>query len=104
MRERLTEACERRERDPATLRLSLMNATLVGADDHELAARERRVAERTGNPPDDTWTMGTVDEVVGQLHDLAAAGVERVYVQHLLHDDLDMVRLIGREIVPRLAR
>ena len=32
-----------------------------------------------------------------------AVGVERVYLQHLDHTDLDMVRLIGDRIVPALA-
>jgi hypothetical protein len=29
--------------------------------------------------------------------------VERVMLLHLLHDDLEMVEVLGREVVPRLA-
>jgi hypothetical protein len=29
--------------------------------------------------------------------------VERVMLQHLLHDDLDAVELTGREIIPSVA-
>jgi hypothetical protein len=41
-----------------------------------------------------------VDEVVSRLGAYRDAGVERVFLQHLDHTDLDMVRLIGEEIVP----
>ena len=37
------------------------------------------------------------------LADYAEAGVRRVMLQHLLHDDLDAVALIGREVIPRVA-
>jgi alkanesulfonate monooxygenase SsuD/methylene tetrahydromethanopterin reductase-like flavin-dependent oxidoreductase (luciferase family) len=46
---------------------------------------------------------GTVDEAVARLRDLADAGVERMMLQHLLHDDLDAVELFGRELVPAVA-
>ena len=44
-----------------------------------------------------------MDEVVTKLQTLEAAGVERVMLQHLAHDDVDMVALIGREVVPAVA-
>jgi hypothetical protein len=34
---------------------------------------------------------------------LREAGVSRVMCQHLLHDDLDAVALLGDEVAPRLA-
>jgi hypothetical protein len=40
-----------------------------------------------------------VDEAVEKLGDLEAAGVERVFLRHLDHGDLEMVELIGRELV-----
>jgi alkanesulfonate monooxygenase SsuD/methylene tetrahydromethanopterin reductase-like flavin-dependent oxidoreductase (luciferase family) len=46
---------------------------------------------------------GTVDEAVARLRDLADAGVERMMLQHLLHDDLDAVELCGRELVPAVG-
>jgi alkanesulfonate monooxygenase SsuD/methylene tetrahydromethanopterin reductase-like flavin-dependent oxidoreductase (luciferase family) len=51
----------------------------------------------------DTWIAGTVDEVVEQLLALEDAGVERVMLQHLAHDDLDMVVLLGSEVLPRVG-
>jgi alkanesulfonate monooxygenase SsuD/methylene tetrahydromethanopterin reductase-like flavin-dependent oxidoreductase (luciferase family) len=49
------------------------------------------------------FLAGTVDEVAEGLRSYEAAGVERVFMQHLLHDDLDTVRLIGTELMPALA-
>jgi len=44
-----------------------------------------------------------VDEVGTHLTAMKDAGVDRVMLQHLDHSDLDMVALIGRELVPALA-
>jgi alkanesulfonate monooxygenase SsuD/methylene tetrahydromethanopterin reductase-like flavin-dependent oxidoreductase (luciferase family) len=46
---------------------------------------------------------GTVDEVAARLRELEAVGVQRVMLQHLLHDDIDAVELIGRELIPRVT-
>jgi len=35
---------------------------------------------------------------------LEDAGVERIMLQHLAHDDLDMVTLLGAEVLPRVRR
>jgi alkanesulfonate monooxygenase SsuD/methylene tetrahydromethanopterin reductase-like flavin-dependent oxidoreductase (luciferase family) len=39
---------------------------------------------------------GTVDEVAGQLRLYEEAGVERVMLQHIAHEDVDMVAVLGR--------
>jgi hypothetical protein len=41
--------------------------------------------------------------VASRLREYEAAGCERVMLQHLLHTDLDSIRLIGRELAPALA-
>ena len=45
---------------------------------------------------------GSPDELIDQLRSLAEAGVERVMLQHLAHDDLAMVELVGREVIPHV--
>jgi F420-dependent oxidoreductase-like protein len=110
--EKLASAWQEAGRDPDTLVFSLMTTTVVGRDRGELRDRLARVLERTGsgerpedllaNPPE-RWIIGTVDEVVERLHQLEAAGVNRVMLQHLVHDDLDMVALIGSAVVPAVA-
>jgi len=47
--------------------------------------------------------VGSVDAVVARLHEYERAGCDRVMLQHLLHTDLEPVRLIGRELAPALA-
>jgi hypothetical protein len=47
--------------------------------------------------------IGTVDEVAERLKRLASLGVDGVMLQHLRHDDLESVALIGRELVPAAA-
>jgi hypothetical protein len=43
---------------------------------------------------------GTSSELVERLRGLAAAGVERVMLQHLAHHDLAAVERVGREVIP----
>jgi len=38
-----------------------------------------------------------------RLRELEDAGVDRVMLQHLAVDDLDMVELLGRGVLPALA-
>jgi alkanesulfonate monooxygenase SsuD/methylene tetrahydromethanopterin reductase-like flavin-dependent oxidoreductase (luciferase family) len=39
--------------------------------------------------------VGSVDEIAERLREYERAGCERVMLQHLLHADLEPVRLIG---------
>jgi alkanesulfonate monooxygenase len=113
-RRRLDEACERVGRDPATLRFSLMTGCLIGADRDELRERAQRLLARRGEEGGDPDALvaryrergvaGTPEEIVERLGELEEAGrVERVMLQHLQHDDLEAVALIGREVAPKLA-
>jgi F420-dependent oxidoreductase-like protein len=112
LRGRMDEACARHGRDPATLVLSAMCTVVVGADTAEAEARAQRLVDLGFEQGDgasllaqnrDTWVCGTVDEAVTRLRELADAGVERMMLQHLLHDDLDAVELFGRELVPAVS-
>jgi alkanesulfonate monooxygenase SsuD/methylene tetrahydromethanopterin reductase-like flavin-dependent oxidoreductase (luciferase family) len=42
---------------------------------------------------------GSPGELIEQLRGLAEAGVERVMLQHLAHEDLAQVELVGREVI-----
>jgi alkanesulfonate monooxygenase SsuD/methylene tetrahydromethanopterin reductase-like flavin-dependent oxidoreductase (luciferase family) len=108
-REALDRACERAGRDPATLPLSLMRSCIVGADESDLRDRAARYVEiyEQGSSVDeflrrvgDTDLIGTVDQVAERLSAYESAGVTRVMLQHLVHEDLEMVELIGRKLKP----
>ena len=47
--------------------------------------------------------IGTVEQVAERLRAYEQAGVSRVMLQHLVHEDLAMVELIGRELAPAVA-
>jgi len=107
---RLDEACERAGRDPATLRYSLMAPLVVGRDDREVRESARRIGSRFGRDPETvleryskSGPVGTVAEVVERLKEIEALGFERVMLQHLAHQDLETVALIGRELAPAVA-
>jgi len=108
----LSEACAAIGRDPDALRLSLMTGAVVGTDRRELERRAIALMDHERESGDvaaaiEGWRsegiVGTVDEVLGRLAEYAEAGVERVLLQHLVHDDLEMLELIGAEIIPGAA-
>ena len=73
-------------RDPGTLRFSLMTGCVIGPERLERLGLE-------AVPPG--WVGGTPDELRTQLGELAGAGVDRVMLQLLLHDDLEQIAVIG---------
>lgn len=99
-------------RDPAAARFSIMTGVLAGADHSELQKRAARVASFRGEDDadplaclerlPDTWIIGTPDLIVERLRALAALGVDRVILEPTLHTDLELVELLGREVIPVL--
>lgn len=103
----LARACEREGRDPSTLGFSIMTGIAIGSSDDEVARRARLLMDHSGETGDpkawlegnsDRWVTGTVAQVIDRLGELQDAGVQRVMLQHLLHDDLEVVELLGREV------
>ncbi|HEY3542577.1 MAG TPA: TIGR03560 family F420-dependent LLM class oxidoreductase [Gaiellaceae bacterium] len=80
------------------LRVSVMTGFVVGVE------RARLLYGRVERDVDfDTWLeryraraiVGSVDEVAERLREYERAGCDRIMLQHLLHTDLEPVRLIG---------
>ena len=110
IRAQLDEACEREGREP--IPLSLMTTWLSGTDRAELLDRAGQLAEWQGEDTDaetflaeqrNSSLAGTLDENVERLRVLAAAGVERIMAQHLVHRDLGTVEQLGRVVAPAVA-
>ena len=62
-----------------------------------------RLVVGDGGRPDDSSIGGTPAQIVEQLRGYEAAGVTRVMLQHLAHEDLATVELVGREVIPAVA-
>jgi F420-dependent oxidoreductase-like protein len=99
----IERACEDAGREP--LPLSVMTGVVLGRDRSELQDRARRLTARIGGDapsfladPPAGWIVGTLDDAAEQIAALRDAGVHRLMCQHLLHDDVDAVALIGREL------
>lgn len=99
-------------RSPDECTFSLMTTCIVGRDDAELRRRVQDVLTRTNNntavddyiaEASERHLVSTTKRVIERLHRYSEAGVGRVMLQHLDHRDLDMVGLIGSELVPALA-
>jgi alkanesulfonate monooxygenase SsuD/methylene tetrahydromethanopterin reductase-like flavin-dependent oxidoreductase (luciferase family) len=65
-------------------------------------ARVRALVRLDGAPPE-SWIVGTIDQVVERLREYADAGCDGFYLQHLVHEDLETVELIGRMLAPLAA-
>jgi F420-dependent oxidoreductase-like protein len=109
VRGKVIAACERVGRDPSTMRFSTMIGCLIGSTRDEALERARELYGRVPRDVDfDAWiesyseraVVGSVDEVAARLREYEHAGCDRVMLQHLLHTDLEPVRLIGRELAP----
>ena len=100
---RVDRAAEEADRDP--LVFSAMTGCLIGEDDAEVRDRAARLMELSGQDGDldtyldglrDAWVVGTLDQAAERVVAMEEAGLDRVMLQHQLHDDLDMVALVAR--------
>jgi F420-dependent oxidoreductase-like protein len=93
------------DRAGRTLRYSTMTGCVIGETRDEALDRARQLYRRVPRDVDfDEWLrayseralIGSLDEVGTRLYDYEQGGCARVMLQHLLHTDLEAVRLIGR--------
>jgi alkanesulfonate monooxygenase SsuD/methylene tetrahydromethanopterin reductase-like flavin-dependent oxidoreductase (luciferase family) len=108
----VSAACDAIGRDPSSIRRSLLTKAIVGTDEHEVRRRAEALMVWTGesgeadahlNELRATHVAGTVEQVIERLAEYAAAGIQRVLLHQLVHEDLESIELIGREVVPAVA-
>ena len=92
-RGRVDEAARAAGREPLTF--SLMTGAIVGRDEAELDDRIMRFQEIRGRPGDTPHVTGTLEQTAERLREYERAGIERVMLQHLDHEDVDMVDVLG---------
>jgi F420-dependent oxidoreductase-like protein len=98
---RVRRACEQRDRDPDDLTYSNALVLCVGADEAEV----RRRAAAIGRDPDElreNGLAGTPEEVLDKIGRYADLGSQRLYLQVLDLADLDHLRLVAAEVMPKL--
>lgn len=113
----LDETCRAAGRDPSTLARSAMVGTLIGRDEAELGRRIDALRKLVGQDDEDggteaadawlaerrkRWIIGTPDEVRATIRRYADAGCARLMLQDLLPWDLDMIDLMGEELIGRV--
>jgi alkanesulfonate monooxygenase SsuD/methylene tetrahydromethanopterin reductase-like flavin-dependent oxidoreductase (luciferase family) len=76
------------------LAFSMLIGCAIGRDEAEAQDRLRAWTDFTslGGPP---HLVGSVEQVAEQLRAYEAVGVKRAMLQHLVHDDVDMVTVLG---------
>jgi alkanesulfonate monooxygenase len=108
----LDAACRAAGREPSSLTHSAMVGTMLGADEAEVARRQTAllgalgVAEAGGpawyEARKARWILGTPDEARAMVRRFADAGVERLMLQDFVPWDLDMVDLMGTELIGKV--
>ena len=100
---------DRAGRDPGALTTSLMTWMFVGRTDDEYLDRLRRAHALDPNAgPFDAYRadierdciVGTPDRAVERLRAYVDAGVQRIFLNHELYDDLDMLELVATDVLP----
>ncbi len=106
-RDVLTRHCERRGRDPETIRRSVMAGVLIAENDADLRHRAERLATilpaLQGAAPEAiparlrarNWLVGSPAEVTEQAAAMGAAGVQRYMLQLFDLDDLEAIALVA---------
>ena len=95
--------CEQAGRDPARLRLSTTLPVCCGLTRDEAGRRADALGE-AGLRMLSMGVTGVPGDIVGRVADLAAAGADTVYFHLYDVTDLDHIRLLGQEVLPRLPR
>jgi F420-dependent oxidoreductase-like protein len=99
-------------RDPTTLTTSLMTWCFVGRTEAECLERLRRAhALDPSAGPFEAYRadierdciVGTPTRAAERLLEYGRAGVQRIFVNHELYDDIDMLELLATEVLPQIA-
>ncbi len=105
----LDEQCRAIGRDPATLQRSLMLPFVIGRDAATIQNRIEASRAMFGHLPANLaeWQAaglfgGSPQQVVDQINEFVAAGVQRFMLQHNDLDDLDSLELLAHEVMPHV--
>ena len=99
--ERVRDACDSFGRGRDSIVLSAAQVLCVGENEVDIERRARNI----GREVDElraNGLAGTVDEVVEKIQTFADVGAQRMYLQVLDLSDLDHIRLVAEQVMPRV--
>ncbi|GGD31677.1 LLM class F420-dependent oxidoreductase [Nocardioides daphniae] len=99
--DRVSAACEKIDRDPATMTWSNALVLCVGQDETEVARRAASIG-READELRANGLAGTPEEVVEKIERFAALGSKRLYLQVLDLADLDHLALVAEQVMPHV--
>jgi alkanesulfonate monooxygenase len=97
---RVAQACERIDRDPASMTWSAALVLCCGESEAEVQRRAAAIGKAAEEL--DGHAFGTPDEVAATLRAWNAAGADRLYLQVLDLADLDHLDLVAERVAPDL--
>jgi len=109
---RARESVERAGRAPSRLTTSLMTWMFLGRTEAQYLERLRRAhALDPAAGPFDAYRrdieadciVGTPARAIERLQEYEHVGVQRIFLNHELYDDLDMLELVATDVLPALA-
>ena len=107
---RVREAVDAAGRDQSTVTTSLMTWLYVGETEADARAKYSRAQELDPDLLKETYEqnareciVGSPEQAVERLNEYAAAGVQRVMLNHSFFDDLDTVELLATQVFPSVT-
>jgi F420-dependent oxidoreductase-like protein len=98
-------------REPSALVTSLMTWFFVGRTEDEYLEKLRRAQaidpdaasfDEYRDEAEADFIVGSTDRAVTRLREYAEAGVQRIFLNHELYDDLEMLELVASEVLPKV--
>ncbi len=109
---RVRSAVDEAGRDQAAITTSLMTWVYVGRDEtafRDTVERARQLEPGAGSfdeflaEAENDCIIGTPDRAAERLSEYAAAGVQRVFLNHSFFDDVDTLELLANEVFPHVT-
>ncbi|MGV9768496.1 LLM class F420-dependent oxidoreductase [Microbacterium sp. NPDC003461] len=98
---RVAAACERIDRDPATLKRTVGLTVLAGATEADVARRAANTGVDLERFRAGFNLCGSAAEIADRVGRLQELGAERIYLQMIDMTDLDHLAYLGEELLPR---
>jgi F420-dependent oxidoreductase-like protein len=97
--DRIRVACDKAQRDPASMTYSVGQVVCCGRNETELVRRAAAIGRDLGELREN-GLAGSPAEILDKIGQFSQAGADRFYLQMLDLTDLDHLQLIAEEVLP----